>query len=133
MTTKTNHYFRVLAVLAAMAISLLAALVEPAEAAFPGQNGRIAFASNRATFISPEGDYEIYTMKPDGTGLEQLTFNATDEQLPAFSPDGEEIVFESNRDGNREIYKMDANGTQQTRLINKAAFDLGPDWGPRPQ
>ena len=43
----------------------------PAEAAFPGANGTIAFSSNRTRSRRQQlqGDYEIFAMKPDGTGL----------------------------------------------------------------
>ena len=40
------------------------------------------------------------------------------------------IVFESDRDGNDEIYVMDADGSKQTNLTSNSADDLYPDWGP---
>src|SRR5437016_4483694 len=40
------------------------------------------------------------------------------------------IAFVSNRDGNNEIYVMDANGSGVTRLTNNAAGDSGPAWSP---
>jgi len=40
------------------------------------------------------------------------------------------IAFDSNRDGNDEIYVMNADGTGQTRLTNNAASDVGPAWSP---
>ena len=46
-------------VLLAVGMPMVAA-VSPAEAAFPGQNGKIAFTSNR------DGNLEIYTMNPNG-------------------------------------------------------------------
>ena len=49
-----------------------------AEATFPGEEGRIAFASNRTAgegVDNPTGDYEIFTIRPDGTDLSQLTHN----------------------------------------------------------
>lgn len=66
--------------------------------------GRIVFSSGA------DGDNEIYTMNVNGTGLRQLTRNsatrtntATDYQ-PSFSPDGEKIVFVSDRQGeNKEL------------------------------
>src|SRR3990172_7903173 len=38
------------------------------------------------------------------------------------------IAFESDRDGNREIYVMNADGTSQTRLTNNPASDINPSW-----
>lgn len=70
-TTKTSHYLGTLVALAAaltLAASLLLTQAErPARAAFPGQNGKIAFVSNR------DGNDEIYAMNPDGSGQVNLT------------------------------------------------------------
>lgn len=40
------------------------------------------------------------------------------------------IVFSSNRDGDREIYVMDADGGIVMRLTNSAGIDRAPDWSP---
>jgi TolB protein len=40
------------------------------------------------------------------------------------------IVFHSERDGNREIYVMNADGSQPRRLTNDPSEDVAPDWGP---
>src|SRR5436309_2843912 len=40
------------------------------------------------------------------------------------------IVFASDRDGNNEIYVMDADGSHQTRLTNNPADDILPAWSP---
>ena len=40
------------------------------------------------------------------------------------------IVFVSNRDGNREVYKMNPDGSGQTRLTNNSADDYQPAWSP---
>lgn len=40
------------------------------------------------------------------------------------------IVFFSDRDGNYEIYVMNADGSSQTRLTNNPAADYLPDWSP---
>jgi len=43
---------------------------------------------------------------------------------------GSRIAFESVRDGNGEIYVMDADGSNQTRLTNNPADDGSPAWSP---
>ena len=45
-----------------------------------------------------------------------------------WSPDGARIAFVSRRDGNYEIYVMNADGSGQTRLTNNSAWDLHPAW-----
>lgn len=40
------------------------------------------------------------------------------------------IAFVSQRDGRNQIYKMNADGTGQTRLTNNAASDVSPTWSP---
>ena len=127
-TTKTNHYFGALVLMAALALaaSLLLTQVErPAQAAFPGQNGKIAFVSDR------DGNEEIYTMNPDGSGQTNITNNPNQDIAPAWSPDGKKIAFESNRDGNNEIYVMNADGSNQVNISNDAAaIDGDPAWSP---
>ena len=53
-----------------------------------------------------------------------------DSHDPTWSPDGKRIAFSSNRDGNLEIYVMNADGSQQTRLTNNSSFDDYPAWSP---
>ena len=45
-----------------------------------------------------------------------------------WSPDGRSIVFDTGRDGNPEIYVMDADGKNQRNLTNNPAVDWSPDW-----
>ncbi len=85
---------------------------------------QIAFASNRA------GNYEIYLMNMDGSGVRRLTENEKDDVAPVWSPDGKKILFQSYRDGQSEIYVMDINGDNQTRLTQDPDFDGQPDWSP---
>ena len=42
------------------------------------------------------------------------------------------IAFSSDRDGDREIYVMDADGGPATQLTFNSAFDGNPDWSPSP-
>src|SRR3712207_1812109 len=93
-----------LALLAAAALAagpLALVGTKPAEAAFPGGNGKIVFVSERTIGTgvdNPEGDEEIFTMNPDGSGLTQLTKNAARDSWPAWSADGTQIAFATDRD-----------------------------------
>ena len=90
----------------------------------PNPPGKIAFASDRA------GNFDIYVMNPDGSGLVQLTNDPAEDTHPTWSPDGTKIAFVSNRDGNKEIYSVNANGGGLTRLTNNPAEDFAPSWSP---
>jgi Tol biopolymer transport system component len=62
------------------------------------------------------GDMEIAVMNADGSGVTSLTAGPGANYLPSWSPDGSRIAFVSGRDGNDEIYVMNADGTDQVRL-----------------
>jgi hypothetical protein len=80
---------------------------------------------------------EILVMNGDGIGLIRLTHSppglpedqAADIQ-PAWSPDATRIAFASRRDGNFEIYSMNADGSELTRLTDDPAEDVEPAWSP---
>ena len=94
---------------------------------------RIAFASNR------DGDYEIYTVRPDGKGLTRLTKSPGNDAHPAWSPDAEWIAFASSRTGFKdetggmsdgEIFVMRADGSDVRQLTENAFEDGTPAWRP---
>ena len=93
--------------------------------------GKIVFHSNR------DSNWDIYTMNSDGSNQTRLTFNEAGDSSPAWSPNGRQIAFNSQRDSggrngeiNSEIYVMDADGTKQRRLTHYPGIDGGPDWSP---
>jgi serine/threonine-protein kinase len=61
--------------------------------------------------------------------VQPLTDSA-DDTAPALSPDGHRVVFMSNRDGNWEIYMVNADGSDLRRLTDNAAPDGLPVWSP---
>ncbi len=103
----------------------------PAQATFPGPDGRIAFGSDRYG-----GTHNIFTMEPDGSDVRQLTFLTVDQGAAlrqAWSPDGSKLVFEQrNTDGSvRQIYMMNADGTDQHQLFDDpAAGDSNASFSP---
>lgn len=118
-----------------LAVALVIALQpEQAGAAFPGKNGKILFADDRFTDENPEGDWEIFSVNPNGSGLTQLTSNAVQDHGPTGSPDGEKIAFFSDRDpvadGDYDIYVMDADGSNHASVTVGSARDLFPAWSP---
>ena len=86
--------------------------------------------SPNGTKIAFQRNGEIYKMNVDGTGQKKLTKNAAADIEPAFSPDGKKISFVSTRNGNLEVYVMNAkDGSRQKRLTNSPKTDTVPDWG----
>ena len=95
---------------------------------------KLLYVSTAATpaFPNPGGDAEIFAMNPDGSGVvSRLTDNTASDSTPDWSPDGKEIVFDSNRDGKRAIYKMNAVGSGQTKIEYQlpCVYDPDPDAG----
>ena len=71
----------------------------------------------------------VYTLNLDNSGLTRLTFGApTSDGLPSWSTDGSQIVFNSRRDGHAQLYVMNADGTEQTRLMVSDRADEFPRW-----
>lgn len=67
---------------------------------------------------------------PDPSAPVNLSNHFRNDWDPAWSPDGSQIAFVSERDGNAEIYVMDADGGNPTRLTNNNAHDESPIWSP---
>ena len=54
----------------------------------------------------------------DGSESKQLTADAFIDQQPSVSPDGRYVVFQSNRSGNRNIWRIDADGSDPKQLTD---------------
>ena len=109
-------HIRILSVLLATG-GVLLVLAVPATATFPGKNGRIAFISGP----------DVYTMKPDGSDVKQLTSFGSDDSAywESWSPDGKQIVFVEFRppDFLGQLWLMNADGSNQHLLLAETDFD----------
>jgi TolB protein len=70
--------------------------------------------------------YDIFTARPDGSDLKQLTKTPGYDAEATISTDGRKIVFTSMRDGDLDIYTMDASGQNVRRLTTELGYDGGP-------
>src|SRR5215203_479550 len=121
---KSTYLVALATAVAALAAVVVLGLIEaqPAEATFPGKNGKIAFQSDAG------GNYDIYTMNRNGEKIAKLTTNPADDEDPAFSPNGKRIAFTSDRDGDNDIYTMNAKGRRVVRLTTDPAVDTDANW-----
>lgn len=69
-----------------------------------------------------EGEADIWVTDATGSEPTRLTEDP-DSVLPSWSPDGTTIAFASNRDGDHDVYTMNADGTGEVNLTNNAAED----------
>ena len=92
--------------------------------------GEIVVASSRG-FPNTPGKFQLYAVERSNLAqLTKLTPDTTSASDPAFSPDGSRIAFVSLRDGNAEIYVMNADGTGATRVTNDPQPDGRPAFSP---
>lgn len=94
---------------------------------FPGASNPDLAADGWSVVFDLVNSIWVYN-RLTGNGL-RLT-NLSGDSRPRYSPDASKILFQSTRDGQSEIYVMNANGTGQTRLTNNPAADTAPAWSP---
>lgn len=98
--------------------------------AWSADGSKLAFRSNRS------GNFEIYSINADGSGVERLTDDAGFDSSPSWAPDGSRITWISDRSGNREVYVMRADGANPRKVsdntagVSGQAFDSDPAWSP---
>jgi len=71
-------------------------------------------------------DYDIYSVRPDGSDLHRLTNSPGYDAEGTLSPDGRTIVFTSERGGDLDIYTMRTDGSHVRRLTTEIGYDGGP-------
>ena len=82
------------------------------------------------------GDYDIYRYDiPDTDPVQWMLLEAKPvsndsavEERATWSPDGKQVAFSSNRDGDFEIYVMNADGGPQRQLTHNTVDDIMEDW-----
>jgi Tol biopolymer transport system component len=114
-------------VAALVSISPAAAVVAP--------TGTIVFASYPPGSYGQNGASDLFSVRPDGTVLANLTSTPDrDEEQPAISRDGSRIVFRGVdgifRHSAFELFTSDAKGGNVTRITNNDWADESPTWTP---
>ena len=93
------------------------------------------------------GEFDIYTVRPDGTGLKRLTDSEGNDSHPFWTPDGNRILWSSSRFGFKdeaaltiftpqpyaELFSMNADGSDQRQLTDNQYEDGTPAVQPRPR
>jgi len=95
-------------------------LIFPA-AAFTAENGRIIFSSIAS------GNWDIWSVKPDGSEMKRITDTPGNEHSPAVSPDGKEIVYV---DTSRSLRIMNIDGSNKREIPLPRGIHAQPAWAP---
>ena len=91
----------------------------------PSISGEILFMSDR------DGDWDLYTVNGDGTGLNQITDNDVDDWSGVYSPDGTKIAFDAKHGtAPGDIFVVDADGANQKNLTSSFSEDAFATWSP---
>jgi Tol biopolymer transport system component len=128
-------FIRKAVVFGVIAAALLGAI--PAQAAFPGKNGKIVFSADCCVPTERFDDY-LFTVDPDGTDLRRLPWppGAKWATHPQWSPDGKRIAFAAPTEGppfGHQIWIVDADGSnpvQVTRVSDPGTAAVTPTWSP---
>ena len=114
----------------------IAAVLSPsaAVAAFPGENGRIACAAPRETLPGGGLNVDLFTVLPDGSGIQQLTDGPAIDHEPSWSADGRRLVFARISIGARhyQVFTINADGGELTRVAGTdSSLEPAPSFSPR--
>ncbi len=94
-------------------------------------NSNAKAVSDRIVYIALNNNYELCTVKSDGTGKKVLHKSEYKLNEPSWSPDNKYIVFsEDNIVGDAELYIIDAQGNNLQKLTNHRESLWGSTWSP---
>lgn len=91
---------------------------------------KIVFVSDRDSLAMPVGKriYQLYVVNTEGTNLRKVLDLPVSQFDPVWSPDGTQILFHMEIDGNRDLYLVNEDGSNLTRITTDPAPDLTPTW-----
>ena len=86
---------------------------------------------NKWIAAASKGEQEsIYIMRSDGSGIVKLTKDGYKNRGPAWSPDGRNLAFYSDRSGKYEIWEIGIDGSNLRQLSISEGQVLNPNWFP---
>ena len=80
--------------------------------------------------LEENGYAHLFFYIPQQLPLTRLTYGAWDDVSPALSPDGTQVAFASNRDGNWDLYVLTLESGEITRVTNSPEYEAAPSWSP---
>ncbi len=89
---------------------------------------RIVFDGGCSTAYPADDD--IFSVQPDGSGIQTLVTSPGSDTDPSMSPDGTRLLFVSTRRGNEDVFQAQANGTHARRLTSSREAETWPAWSP---
>lgn len=106
------------------AVAITDPLTEARQPDWSKANGRICFQGYR------DGNWQLYSVRPNGDDLQQHTSGRFDYREPVWSPDGKHLLCSSDRGGNYDIWQLTlADGTFQ-QYTSESTEDYGPCYAP---
>ena len=92
--------------------------------------GSIAFSYFSYGVSATDVVFGISVINTDGSGLTNLTQSSAWDSGASWSPDGSQIVFDSERNGDWDVYIMNTDGTGVTNITNQPGNQSGAVWSP---
>jgi Tol biopolymer transport system component len=132
MTRSPFRRIAAVAVAATATASFSVAGATPAEATFPGHNGRVAYMDTVFTRAHPDGENEIFTIRDNGTSRRRLTSRGGNDD-PRWGPFGHRILYTHRSDaGGSQIWVMNGPyGGHKRNLSGRSHHaDSQPAWAP---
>jgi Tol biopolymer transport system component len=91
--------------------------------AWSRDGSRLLYVANRESGFDDEGDWDVLVMKADGSEKANLSSDPARDTDPVWTADEQRIVFRSDRDGQGQLYSMDARGGDVVALPRVTPYD----------